>query len=118
MLRLTPSPHPRRSECQAGGDLYQAFWPLTITFLSFPRAYYTTASPCPAHQEKLPLSFVPSDALAAEGRRLRASASSPGGAHPQSQAARDGLSEAERKVHALLVRIYVCVACVAKPAVV
>jgi len=64
------------------------------------------------------LSFIPSDALAAEGRRLRASASSPGSSHPQSQAARDGLSEAERKVQALLVRIIRLNVMCGKPAVV
>ncbi|CAM9610742.1 unnamed protein product, partial [Laminaria digitata] len=52
---------------------------------------------------KLPLSFTPSDELAAEGQRLKTAASSPG-TQPQSLAVRDGLSEDEQKVYALVVR--------------
>lgn len=55
-------------------------------------------------QAKLPSSFSPSDELAAEGQRLRTATSNPADGHRQTHTARDGLSEGERKVHALLVR--------------
>lgn len=63
-----------------------------------------------ALQAKLPSSFTPSDELAIEGQRLKmavsgaASQEQTQAARQQAQAARDGLSEDEQKVHALLVR--------------
>lgn len=55
-------------------------------------------------QAKLPVSFTPSEELAAEGRRFRTASADPAAGHPQSRAALDGLSEGEKKLHKILVR--------------
>lgn len=70
--------------------------------LDFDQVCFSLCAEC-AFQAKLPLSFTPSDELAAEGQRLKTAASSPATV-PQSQAVRDGLSEEEQKVYALVVR--------------
>eukprot|EP00752_Nemacystus_decipiens_P004929 g4486.t1 len=54
-------------------------------------------------QAKLPVSFTPSDELAAEGRRFRRATADPTAGHPQTRAALDGLSEGEQKLHKLLI---------------
>eukprot|EP00903_Cladosiphon_okamuranus_P019699 g18102.t1 len=57
-------------------------------------------------QAKLPVSFTPSDELAAEGRRLRTATADPAAGHPHTHTARDGLSsEGERKLHKLLMNL-------------